>query len=275
MQQRAAEAAQWLLQQAGVHPRVGVVLGSGLGGLAERLEDAVSIAYQDIPHFPRSTVSGHAGILRAGRVGSIGVLALQGRFHPYEGYTMAQVTFPIQVLGQLGVRALIVTNAAGGINPAFGPGSLMLIRDHINLMADNPLIGPNDDRLGPRFPDLTHAYDPGLLSAARQTAAEQGIEHGEGVYAATLGPSFETAAEIRFMATIGADAVGMSTVPEVIVANYLGMRVLGISVITNAATGLAESAHDHRQVLARAAEAGQRLTSWVGSLLEGSTFAEI
>jgi purine-nucleoside phosphorylase len=217
----------------GATPHAAVILGTGLGGLAAEIMDQVTIEYPEIPGFPTSTVESHAGRLLCGRLGGKIVVAMQGRFHRYEGYSLQQVTFPIRVLKALGARALIVSNACGGLNPDWAAGDLMLIADHINLLGDNPLIGPNDDRLGPRFPDMSEPYDTTLRAVARSVARDSGVTLREGVYVAVAGPNLETRAEYQFLRSIGADVVGMSTVPEVIVAVHAGMRVLGLSIITD------------------------------------------
>lgn len=214
-------------------PRVGIILGTGLGALAEKIEAEARLEYASIPHFPTSTVDTHAGELILGRLEGQPVVALSGRFHVYEGYSLQQVTFPIRVARALGIDTLIVSNAAGGLNPQFSAGDLMLITDHINLMGDNPLIGPNDDSLGPRFPDMCEPYAKSLVALAETIALEKGIKVQRGVYAALTGPCLETPAEYRFLRIIGADAVGMSTVPEVIVAIHAGLKVLGLSAITD------------------------------------------
>jgi len=232
----------------GRRPRVALVLGSGLGPFADRLESAVTIPYADIPEFPRSTVAGHAGRLVIGDAGGVTCVAMQGRVHTYEGHPAARVAFPARVMIALGARTLIVTNASGGVRPSFEPGTLMLLADHLNLLGDNPLRGENDERLGPRFPDMSHAYAPELRRIARDAAARLGFELAEGVYAALPGPTYETPAEVRMLATLGADAVGMSTVPETIVANHMGARVLGISCITNKAAGLSATPLSHEEV---------------------------
>ena len=216
-----------------LEPRVGIILGTGLGPLADRIEAPTRISYDELPHFPASTVDFHAGELVLGRLAGKDVVALSGRFHYYEGYSLQQVTFPVRVARALGVTTLIVSNAAGGMNPQFSAGDLMVITDHINLMGDNPLIGPNDDRLGPRFPDMSEPYSRELIRLAEEVALEQGVRLQRGVYVSVPGPCLETRAEYRFMRAIGADAVGMSTVPEVIVAVHAGMRVLGFSAITD------------------------------------------
>jgi len=230
-------------------PKVAVILGSGLGAFADELTGSISIPYSDIPDWPRSTAVGHAGRLIAGRVSGVDVVVLAGRVHLYEGYTAQQVAYGVRVLGVLGVKSLVVTNAAGGIASQFGRGGLVLISDHINLQGVNPLTGPNDEALGVRFPDMTEAYSRSYRETAYQVAGELGITLHEGVYAALAGPSYETPAEIRYLRTIGADLVGMSTVSEVIAANHMGMKVLGISVVTNLAAGLSGQKLSHREVL--------------------------
>lgn len=243
------DAARYIRDRLPGVPKVGIVLGSGLGGFAEALEDPFTIRYEDVPNWPASTAVGHEGKLIHGRLGKLHVVCLSGRAHLYEGYTPQQVTFGVRVLGAMGVHSLILTNAAGGINLAFEQGTLVLISDHINLQGANPLVGPNIDSLGPRFPDMSHAYDERYRHLAKQVAAELGITLAEGVYAAVLGPSYETPAEIRFLRTIGADLVGMSTVPEVIVANHMGMRVIAISCVTNMAAGILPQKITHEEVL--------------------------
>lgn len=229
-------------------PTVGLILGSGLGSFAGELEAAVAIDYAEIPNFSASTVVGHAGRLVIGDMSGVTCVAMQGRVHFYEGHDARVVSFPARALVTLGARTLIITNAAGGVNPSFEPGTLMLIRDHLNLLPDHPLRGENDDRLGPRFPDMTEAYAAALRELARGAAARLGVELAEGVYAALSGPTYETPAEVRMLAALGADATGMSTVPEVIVANHMGARVLGISCITNKAAGLSGHALSHEEV---------------------------
>ena len=228
--QEAASAvrAKWPGQ-----PRVGIILGTGLGGLAEEIQADAAIPYENIPHFPHSTVESHAGRLVCGTLAGKTVVAMEGRFHYYEGYSLRQITLPVRVFQALGCDTLIVSNASGGMNPQHAKGDLMLIEDHINLMSDNPLIGKNDDRLGPRFPDMCHPYDPELIALAQRVALEEKIAAHKGVFVAVPGPNLETRAEYRFLRGIGADAVGMSTVPEVIVAVHGGLRVLGLSVITD------------------------------------------
>jgi len=247
---RAERAAKFIRSKTKLRPKIALVLGSGLGAFADELESATRIPYERIPHFPRSTAVGHAGRLVIGKVGDVAVAAMQGRAHFYEGYSLADVIFPMRVFGRMGIRAAILTNAAGGINLGFKQGTLIVMRDHINLQGSNPLIGPNDERFGPRFPDMTHAYSKTYRAAALEEARRLGIEVSEGVYAALPGPSYETPAEIRYLRTIGADVVGMSTVPEVIAARHMEMRVLGISCVTNMAAGILDKPLDHREVLA-------------------------
>lgn len=247
---RAERAAKFIRSKTKLRPKIVLVLGSGLGAFADGLESATRIPYGRIPHFPRSTAVGHAGRLVIGKVENVAVAAMQGRVHFYEGYSLKDIIFPMRVFGRMGIRAAILTNAAGGINLGFKQGTLIVMRDHINLQGSNPLIGPNDERFGPRFPDMTRAYDKNYRAAALEEARRLGIEVSEGVYAALAGPSYETPAEIRYLRTIGADVVGMSTVPEVIAARHMGMRVLGISCVTNMAAGILDKPLDHREVLA-------------------------
>lgn len=247
---RAERAAKFIRSKTKLRPKIALVLGSGLGAFADGLESATRIPYERIPHFPRSTAVGHAGRLVIGKVENVAVAAMQGRVHFYEGYSLKDIIFPMRVFGRMGIRAAILTNAAGGINLGFKQGTLIVMRDHINLQGSNPLIGPNDERFGPRFPDMTRAYDKNYRAAALEEARRLGIEVSEGVYAALAGPSYETPAEIRYLRTIGADVVGMSTVPEVIAARHMGMRVLGISCVTNMAAGILDKPLDHREVLA-------------------------
>jgi purine-nucleoside phosphorylase len=230
-------------------PRLAVVLGSGLGAFADELEDRLEIPYTEIPNWPASTAAGHAGRLVFGKLGHLELVAQAGRAHLYEGHSPYQVTFGVRVLAALGVKSIVFTNAAGGINLKLARGGLVLISDHINLQGSNPLIGPNDDSLGPRFPDMSEAYSARYREIARQAGKELGIELSEGVYAALSGPSYETPAEIRYLRIIGADVVGMSTAPEVIVANHMGLRVLGISCVTNMAAGILPQKINHEEVL--------------------------
>jgi purine-nucleoside phosphorylase len=246
-------------------PVIGIILGSGLGAFSDYFSDQTAIPFSSLPHFPSSTVPGHSGNLIIGNAGGVPVAALQGRVHLYEGYSSADVAFPTRVLGALGVRQLIVTNAAGGINTAFHPGDLMLITDHINMMGTNPLVGRNMDEFGPRFPDMSEAYDTGMRRVSMDVAGEKGIILREGIYVGLSGPNYETPAEIRMCRVLGADAVGMSTVPEVIVANHMGMRVLGISCITNMAAGILPGKLTHEEVV----DTTQRVGKTFQSLLAG------
>ena len=250
-----------------LRPAVGVILGSGLGQLVDRMTDTVAIDYRDLPHFPAPTVAGHAGRLVIGRIEGVPVMAMQGRFHYYEGHDMRTIAFPTAFMQRFGARTLIVSNSAGGINRDFTPGDLMLITDHLNLVGTNPLIGLNDERLGPRFPDMTEPYSLRLIALAEAAAAELGTSLRHGVYAGLSGPCYETAAEICYLERIGADAVGMSTVPEVIVARYLGMEVLGISCVTNMATGIAKVKHAHEEVVRIANEASARFCAVVAATI--------
>jgi purine-nucleoside phosphorylase len=259
----AETAAQFILQRTTLRPRIGLVLGSGLGGFAHSLTDATRIPFAEIPAFPRSTAVGHAGQLVIGHAGSVPVAAMQGRVHLYEGYSPQQVAFPMRVFGRTGIRAVILTNAAGGINTNYQQGALVLIRDHINLQGTNPLVGQNNDRLGVRFPDMTHAYAKSLREIAKQEGARLGMTLHEGVYAAMLGPSYETPAEINFLRIIGADLVGMSTVNEVIAARHMGINVLAISCVTNMAAGILDQPLSHEEVI----ETGERVKSSFEALL--------
>lgn len=257
------EATQYLVGKLTAPPDIGLILGSGLGVLADEIETAQVIPYESIPHFPVSTVEGHAGELVVGTLKGKNVILMKGRFHLYEGYDPGLITLPIRVMKQLGVHTLIVTNAAGGIRTTLQAGDLMLITDHINWMFNNPLIGSNDSRLGVRFPDMSEAYSLQLRSIARQVAEELVITLQEGVYLGLLGPSYETPAEIRMMRTLGADAVGMSTVPEVIAASHAGLRVLGISCITNMASGISNNPLSHEEVIATTERVKERFVSLV------------
>jgi purine-nucleoside phosphorylase len=258
------ETAQAVRQRAGgLSPQVGIILGSGLGDFAEGLDDKQVVPYADLPHFPRSSVAGHAGRLVLGRVGGAAVVAMQGRVHAYEGFAPSQVVFPARVLCTLGIRALVVTNAAGGIHPGLQPGDLMAITDHINLSGWNPLAGLNDERLGPRFPDMSAAYHPALRERLFEVGRARGVALKRGVYAILSGPSYETPAEIRALKALGADAVGMSTVPEVIAAVHMGVPVAGLSCITNLAAGIAQKPLSHDEV----AQTAQRVKAVFASLL--------
>jgi purine-nucleoside phosphorylase len=262
---RAQRAAKFILSKTKLRPKVALVLGSGLGGFADEFESATRIPYEKIPSFPQSTIQGHAGALVIGKVGQVPVAAMQGRVHLYEGYSPKEVVFPMRVLGRMGIRAAILTNAAGAINLDFNQGALVAIRDHINLQGVNPLVGRNDERFGVRFPDMTHAYHKPYREVAFSEAKKLGIKVHEGVYAALSGPSFETPSEIRYFKTIGADMVGMSTVPEVIVARHMGIRVLGISCVTNMAAGILDQPISHAEVL----ETGERVKADFVALLRG------
>jgi purine-nucleoside phosphorylase len=251
---RLDEAAALLGSRTPLRPAIGVILGSGLGAFADSLTEAVTVPYPEIPHFPASTVVGHGGALAVGRSRGVPVAVMKGRVHFYEGYSLEQVVFPARVLGRLGVKTLVVTNAAGAINTSFAPGDLMVIEDHVNLLG-NPLLGPNEEALGERFIDMSEAYDRGLRDVAEAACRATGVRSHRGVYLALTGPSFETPAEIRMFRTLGADAVGMSTVPEVIAARHMGIRVVGLSCITNMAAGVLDRKLDHREVL----ETGERV----------------
>jgi purine-nucleoside phosphorylase len=259
----AETAAQLILQRTPLRPKIGLVLGSGLGGFADSLTDAARIPFHEIPAFPRSTAIGHAGQMVIGKSGTIPVAVMQGRVHLYEGYSPQQVAFPMRVFGRMGIRSVILTNAAGGINLNYQQGALVLIRDHINLQGTNPLVGPNDDRFGVRFPDMTHAYAKDHRALAKEEAAKLGMTLHEGVYAALLGPSYETPAEINYLRTIGADLVGMSTAFEVIAARHLGIKVLAISCVTNMAAGILDQPLSHQEVM----ETGERVRSSFEALL--------
>lgn len=260
---RADRAAKFILAKTRLRPKIALVLGSGLGAFADELQEATRIPYEKIPGFPRSTAIGHAGRLVIGKVEDIAVAAMQGRVHFYEGYTAQQVAFPMRVLGRLGIRSAILTNAAGGINTKYNQGALVVISDHINLQGINPLIGLNDERFGPRFPDMTQAYWKPYREIALGEAKRLGIAAPEGVYAALAGPNYETPAEIRYLRTIGADLVGMSTVPETIAARQMGIRVLGISCVTNMAAGILDQVLDHKEVM----ETGERVKGQFIALL--------
>jgi purine-nucleoside phosphorylase len=256
-------AAETIRERTPQRPELAVVLGSGLGAFADELGEAVEIPYGEIPGWPVSTAIGHAGTLVTGKLDDLPLFLLRGRAHLYEGHSPDKVVFGVRVLGRLGVRALVLTNAAGGIDAAYGQGALVLVSDHINLQGSSPLAGPNEDELGLRFPDLTDAYDPAFRGLAREAAARLGIELHEGVYAAFLGPAYETPAEVRFARAIGAHLVGMSTVPEVLAARHMGIRCLALSCVTNMAAGLAPGKIDHVEVL----EVGERVRGTFTALL--------
>jgi purine-nucleoside phosphorylase len=270
---RAQSAAAHIQSQTSLAPRIGIILGSGLGAFGSQVRDAVTIPYSTIPHFPQSTVEGHSGNLILGKLSGVPVAVMQGRVHAYEGYTMPEVTFPTRVLGLLGCRQLIVTNAAGGVNPAFGPGSLVLLSDHINLTGTNAALGPNEPRFsvsegaGLRFFDMTTAYSKRLRTIAAEQATKLGMTLPEGVYLAVLGPSYETPAEIRAFATLGADLVGMSTVHEVIIARHMGIEVLGLSLVTNAAAGVTQNVIHHEEVMDIGRQAETRFTAFLNAIV--------
>jgi len=261
--ERVEHAARTIRARISEEPRVAVVLGSGLGGFADDLEAAVAISYEEIPGFVKSTAQGHAGRLVVGKVDGVPLVAMQGRVHYYEGYSLAEVTFPIRTFKLLGVKTVLLTNAAGGINVQLTQGALMVISDHLNLMGVNPLVGPNDERFGPRFPDMTAVYSPALQELVSEEGRALGIEVRRGVYAALSGPSYETPAEIHLLRNCGADAVGMSTVPEAIVARQMDMDVLGISCITNMAAGISDQPINHEEVM----ETGNRVRATFAELL--------
>ena len=266
--EKAQESAEYIKMHTTKRPKIAVVLGSGLGNLTADFTETEELPYKDIPNFPVSTVAGHKGALLAGKLGEKEVYALEGRFHFYEGYSMKEVCYPFYVLKLLGVEQVVLTNACGGINREFAPGTLMLLTDFINMMGTKPLIGPNDERFGPRFPDMTEPYSLELRNLAKQTADELGISYQEGVYLGFMGPCYETTAEIRAFAGMGADAVGMSTVPETMVCNYLGMKVLAVSCITNMATGIQTVKHSHARVLEIANQTGETLCRWLGVVIQ-------
>jgi purine-nucleoside phosphorylase len=256
-------AARIIFSRTSLRPKIALVLGSGLGAFADSLTDATKIPYAEIPSFPQSTAIGHAGRLVIGNAGEVPVAAMQGRVHQYEGYSAQQIAFPIRVFGRMGIGSVVLTNAAGGITRTYAQGGLVLIRDHINLQGTNPLVGPNDERFGSRFPDMTHAYSREYRQMARAEAGKLGITLHEGVYAALLGPSYETPAEIEYLRRIGADLVGMSTVAEVIAARHMRLNVLAISCVTNMAAGILDQPLSHAEVL----ETGERVRSTFESLL--------
>lgn len=268
MYEKVMESVNYINTRITSQPKIGIILGSGLGDLVDAIENKVIIKYDHIPNFPKSTVEGHEGCLVCGSLKGKEVMAMQGRFHYYEGYTMKEVTYPIYVMKLLGIEALIITNACGGINISFQPGDLMIINDFINLMPSNPLIGINDERFGPRFPDMTEPYKLYLIEHTKAVAKELHIPLKEGVYAGFPGPYYETAAEIRMISRHGADAVGMSTVPETIAANYLGIDVLGIACITNMATGIQKVKHSHERVVETAKEASKQLCDLIEGIIK-------
>ncbi len=257
------EAVEVIQQHSKIQPEIGLILGSGLGSIAELATEAVTIPYSQIPHFHNPSVEGHAGKMVIGKINQIPVVLLQGRFHLYEGHSMEDVVFPTRTICGLGIHSLVLTNAAGGINTRFRPGDVMLIEDHLNLMGDNPLRGPNLSQLGPRFPDLSEAYHRGCLAAFKKTAEELKINFHTGTYAGLLGPTYETPAEVRMLRTLGADAVGMSTVPESIAANHLGVQVAGVSCITNLAAGLSPHKLSHQEVMDTSAQTAEKMKNLI------------
>jgi purine-nucleoside phosphorylase len=269
LHERAVDSAAFLVDRAGPFPEIAVVLGSGMGDFVAVMTNATTIPYATIPHFPTTTVAGHHGNLVVGSIGTARVAAFQGRFHSYEGHDLSAVTFPVRVMQALGVKTLILTAATGGIRADLRPGDLVALSDHLNLIGANPLRGPNDDRLGPRFPDMSSVYSARLRELATTEAAALGFALKRGVYACLPGPSYETPAEIRMLRTLGADVVGMSTVPEAIVARHAGMEVLAFALVSNAAAGISESPITHAEVLQAGEEAGPRLSALIGRVVGG------
>ncbi len=265
--EKTIEASQYINSKIQIKPKVGMILGSGLGDLAEEIEDAIYLDYGEIPHFPTSSVIGHKGRLVIGQLNGQQVMAMQGRIHYYEGYTMKDITFPVRVMGLMGIDTMIVTNACGGINPEFYAGALMIINDHINLMGDNPLIGENYEDFGPRFPDMLNAYNKDLITLANKVAKENDITVFNGIHSAVSGPNFETGAELRMLATLGADTVGMSTIPEVMVAHHMGIKSLGISAITDMAIGDQPEEITHEDVIKVASEIKPKFIKLVRNIL--------
>lgn len=269
--QKINEAKEYLLKRINIKPAIGLILGSGLGDLADEIDNAIVIDYSDIPNFPVSTVEGHAGKLVIGQLEGKEVVAMQGRFHYYEGYSMQEITFPVRVMAAIGVKTLIVTNACGGLSPQLYPGALMIISDHINFMGDNPLIGKNEGELGPRFPDMSHAYDVELRELAHRVGRDLGIETHEGVYLAISGPNYFAKAELRMIIKLGADTIGMSTIPEVIVANHGGLKVLGISCVTDMAIPDSLESISHQQVMEMANKTKPKFIGLVKGILKEVT----
>ena len=267
LKQQTDESVALIRSRTGLSPEIALVLGSGLGFYAGQMEDATVIPYGEIPHFETSTAPGHAGQMVIGRLHGKSVLCMQGRLHFYEGYSMRQITYPVRVMAALGIKTLILTNACGGLDPSFNPGDLMAVTDHINFQGTNPLIGPNEDDFGTRFPDMRHAYDPALIALAKTVAAENGVTLREGVYISYTGPSFETPAEIRLFQSFGGSAVGMSTVPEAIVARHCGLRVLAIACITNLAAGILDVPLTGEEVLEVAAREAPKFAALVDGVV--------
>ena len=268
MFEKIQESTNFIKSKTSVNPKIGLILGSGLGVLADEIENATKIKYDEIPNFPVSTVQGHEGCLVIGTLQGKEVVAMQGRFHYYEGYSQREITFPVRVMKALGVETLVVTNAAGGANKDFTPGDLMVIKEHINLSGSNPLIGENDDRLGPRFPDMSSAYDKGYVDLVKKCAKDLNIDIKEGVYAYLSGPTYETPSEVKMVQILGADAVGMSTAPEVIVASHSNMKVVGISCITNMAAGILDQPLNHEEVIETTIKVKSQFLSLVKSVVE-------
>jgi purine-nucleoside phosphorylase len=267
-QQKLNESAKYISNRTKYKPEIGLILGSGLGSIGDQIEDAEYYPYNEIPNFPVSTVEGHAGRLVIGKLEGKQVIAMQGRFHFYEGYHMQEVTFPVRVMKLLGVKTLIVTNAAGAVNTSYTPGDLMLIKDHLNMTGNNPLIGRNLDEFGPRFPDMSNAYDEDLRRKVKEIAKTLNIDLQEGVYACMTGPAYETPAEIRMLRTLGADAVGMSTVPEVLVAIHSGLKVIGVSCMTNMAAGILDQPLDHSEVMETSAKAREKFITLMKNVIK-------
>jgi purine-nucleoside phosphorylase len=267
--ERAEHATRIIRARISVEPRIAIILGSGLGGFADDFDEAVGIPYEEVPGFMRSTAQGHAGRLVIGKVDTVPVVAMQGRVHYYEGYSLEEVTFPIRTFKLLGIKTLILTNAAGGINVQLTQGGLMVLTDHLNLMGDNPLRGANDERFGPRFPDMSSVYSPELQELTVEEARAIGVEVRRGIYGALSGPSYETPAEIHLLRTLGADAVGMSTVPEAIVARHMGLEVLGISCITNMAAGIGDEPINHEEVMATGDRVRESFTELLRRIVAG------
>lgn len=268
IRQQLDETIPFIRNHTSAQPDTGIILGTGLGGLAKEIQIETVLDYREIPHFPVSTVETHAGKLLFGKLNGRSIVAMQGRFHYYEGYSMKQITFPVRVMKELGVKVLLISNACGGMNPTFRAGDIMIMEDHINLLGDNPLIGPNDEKLGPRFPDMSQPYSRRLIELAEKVALEKGIKLQRGVYVAVAGPNLETRAEYRFLRLIGADAVGMSTVPECIVANHAAMEVLGLSVITDECFPDALKPAKIEEIIKTAAEAEPKLTYIMKTVVE-------
>lgn len=268
MNEKLTKAAQYIQSIKSVKPKVGIVLGSGLGAFVDQIENKTIISYNDIPYFKQTTVEGHAGSLILGKVKGVEVVVLQGRLHAYEGLPMDEVVFPVRLLVVLGISTLILTNAAGGVNLAYAPGDLIIIKDQINLMGRNPLIGPNDNQMGPRFPDMSHAYNPELNDIMKEVSKTLGYNIKEGVYAGVLGPTYETPAEIKMIRILGGDMVGMSTVPEAIAANHMGIKVCGVSCITNMGAGIVNQTLKHEDIKHEALKAMSHFTALLNNSIE-------